>query len=232
MASVSITYTPNYSGCHRICVEGTETTCCYIDNSPSIVGLPKTVTIDLDQYPCVLNPPNEIDCVGYSLNGYIQPCCTDADSLLNRVEFTAAWPVTICVQYELQCKPIGVQCAPFTFTDCSDQLTGPIEGLWSGPTVPPAVVCSSAGPPSGTGGNYDVTPITPGTCCNCKSYTVTNQSIVPISIYYTGCNYAFVDTPLVLDPLEQQTFCAIENTIWTTTQSGFFTAEDNGPCED
>jgi len=230
MAQLEINYTPQYTGCHRICLVGQEETCCYIDSSLSIVGVSKEVIIDLADYPCIVPPVDEISCEDYSLNGYIQPCCTEEESLLNRVSFTASWPIIPCVQYQLECLLSGAQCLSFTFTDCSGQYTGPQEGIWGGPSVPPAVVCTSDGPPSNTAGNYDIEPIVPGTCCNCKSYTVTVQVPFIIEIYYTDCDGNFTTEPTLLYPDVPLQICAIENTIFTVTENGSFTAEDNGPC--
>lgn len=229
MAELEITYTPQYTGCHRICLTYGETTCCYLDYSLTIVGVEKTVIIPLSEYDCV-TPPGEIGCEGYTLNGYIQPCCTEESSELNRVAFTATWTITPCVQYELQCRLIGGQCLPWTFTDCTGAFTGPEEGIWGGPGTVPAIICSSAGPPNTTGGNYDVVEITPGTCCSCRSYTVTAEVPFIILIYYTDCTGAFINEPLSVAPGAPVTICAIENTIWTVTENAFFTALDNGPC--
>ncbi len=89
---LTITYTPHYPGCHRICFKtsGIEY-CCYIDNSPSILGQEKVTEINL--YPfsgCLGNiVPVSPGCDTVIVRGYIQPCCSQEGSDDNKVTFDA-----------------------------------------------------------------------------------------------------------------------------------------------
>lgn len=110
-AILSVTYTPAYSGCHRICFKTSQASyCCYQDNSPSQPGTQKITDIDLDDYvECLVDLPLEVGCEGGSnVDGYVQPCCTDAASLENRVPFTAVFSTVPCTSYRVECEESGV----------------------------------------------------------------------------------------------------------------------------
>lgn len=110
-AILSVTYTPAYSGCHRICFKTSQASyCCYQDNSPSQPGTQKITDIDLDDYAeCLVDLPLEVGCEGGSnVDGYVQPCCTDAVSLENRVPFTAVFSTVPCNSYRVECEESGV----------------------------------------------------------------------------------------------------------------------------
>jgi len=110
-AILSVTYTPAYSGCHRICFKTSQASyCCYQDNTPSQPGVQKITDIDLDDYAeCLVDLPLEVGCEGGSnVDGYVQPCCTDSVSLENRVPFTAVFSTVPCTSYRVECEESGV----------------------------------------------------------------------------------------------------------------------------
>ena len=109
-AILSVTYTPNYSGCHRICFRTSQASyCCYQDDTPAEIGVEKTTDIDLDEYAeCLVDIPFEIGCIDTSVNGYVQPCCTDSASLQNRVSFSTAFDSTPCTTYNVECTESGI----------------------------------------------------------------------------------------------------------------------------
>ncbi len=111
-AILSITYTPNYVGCHRICFRTSEENyCCYLDESGVVVGTPKTVTIDLtdDYVDCLVTTPIQYGCQGLlEVEGYIQACCVEADSNTGRVPFTAEYNSTPCEPYTVTCNESGI----------------------------------------------------------------------------------------------------------------------------
>jgi hypothetical protein len=110
-AQLDITYTPQYVGCHRICFRTTQAQyCCYLDTSSSVIGTPKTVTLDLENFAtCLVFIPEEISCTGTTpVTGYIQPCCSDENSNDNRVAFTASFVSTPCTSYNIECTESGV----------------------------------------------------------------------------------------------------------------------------
>jgi len=108
---LSITYTPQYQGCHRVCFRTTQQQyCCYLDNTGSVIGTPKTVDIYLSEYAeCLAFIPSEISCNGdTTVTGYIQPCCSDENSLSNRTAFTATFASTECGSYTVECYQSGI----------------------------------------------------------------------------------------------------------------------------
>jgi len=110
-ATLTVSYTPQYQGAHRICFRTTQTAyCCYLDQSLSVIGTPKTTEIDLTEFEsCLVDPPAELGCVASTLNGYVQPACEASDSLADIVTFNVTYPnPTICDTYQIQCNLSGV----------------------------------------------------------------------------------------------------------------------------
>jgi len=109
-AILTVTYTPNYPGNHRICFRTTLASyCCYNDDSPSVVGVPKTVTIELEDFElCLQNLPEEVGCNGSTVEGYVQPVCIEQGSVINRVLFTATFPSSPCTTYNIECQESGI----------------------------------------------------------------------------------------------------------------------------
>jgi hypothetical protein len=111
-AILSIDYTPYYNGCHRICFRSTELEwCCYLDESPSVLGTSKTVSINLSQdyAQCLVTVPTEIGCNGgTAITGYIQACCVDANSEVDRIPFNVNFPQDECTAYSIACLESGI----------------------------------------------------------------------------------------------------------------------------
>jgi hypothetical protein len=109
-AILSVTYTPNYPGNHRICFRTTQPSyCCYNDDSTSVVGVSKTVEIDLDDFElCLQDLPVEIGCTGSIVDGYVQPICVEQGANLNRIAFTATFPSESCDAYNIECQESGI----------------------------------------------------------------------------------------------------------------------------
>lgn len=109
-ALLSVTYTPNYIGNHRICFRTTQVSyCCYTDDSFSVIGVPKTTVIDLDEFEtCLQDLPVQVGCEGSVVDGYIQPFCVDQGSDLNRVSFTATFASNPCTPYRIECTESGI----------------------------------------------------------------------------------------------------------------------------
>jgi len=160
-ASLTITYTPQTEGCHRIYFKnGGSEYCEYIDESESVVGQSKQVTIDLDGYNTCINPmPVQITCNSNpDITGYIQPCCTEEGTQENTVSFTAEYDNVICEPYSIECIEEGCK---LLFI----QLTGDsIPYDEDAPFYPPIVTIESscggigasayASLTSGVGGSY------------------------------------------------------------------------------
>ena len=112
MASISIIYTPQYEGCHRIYFRlvGNETYCLYNDTSASEIDVPKEVeiTLTVDQLTCLEVP--DVNCVTtLAVEGYIQPCCAAESDLDTSTSFTFNGSVTKCTKYTINCKSAGIR---------------------------------------------------------------------------------------------------------------------------
>jgi hypothetical protein len=109
-AILTVTYTPNYSGNHRICFKTTgQTYCCYNDDSASVIGVEKSTTIDLEEFElCLGILPQPVGCDGSTVDGYVQPICIEQSSDINRVAFTADFPSTACSAYGIECQESGI----------------------------------------------------------------------------------------------------------------------------
>lgn len=133
-AILTLTYTPNYPGNHRVCFRTTQPSyCCYTDDSTSFVGIPKTIEIELEDFElCLQDLPAEVGCAGSVVEGYIQPFCVEQGSDVNRIAFTATFPSTPCTPYEILCTESSIE---------DIQVTDPGSGY--GPAEVPAIVISS-----------------------------------------------------------------------------------------
>lgn len=181
-ALLNVTYTPNYIGSHRICFRTTQPSyCCYLDDSASVIGVPKTTVIDLDEFEtCLQDLPSQVGCGDTPLDGYIQPFCVDQGSDLNRVSFTADFPSTPCQSYSVQCQVSSV---------AEIQVSDPGYG-WLPGDVPTVTITDLSGYGSGATAEAvmacndsnicfveSITIIDPG-----ESYYLINQIVVDISL--------------------------------------------------
>ena len=123
MATITINYTANYLGDHRVCYRqvGTTNYCCLTD-TVSALG-PQTFIIDFavladfcDGTADEVVVPVETDCGPYSYEGYIQPDCEVLGSPNNRTLWTADFTTTpSCLAYIITCESAGV--ASITVTE-------------------------------------------------------------------------------------------------------------------
>jgi hypothetical protein len=136
-AILSVTYTPNYSGCHRICFRTSQASyCCYQDDTPTEIGEYKITDIDLDEYAeCLVDIPFEIGCTDTIVNGYVQPCCIDATSVSNRVAFSVEYDSTPCTSFTIECQESGI-----AFITVTDSGSGYAVG-----EIPNVTITDSAG---------------------------------------------------------------------------------------
>jgi hypothetical protein len=109
-AILTVTYTPNYSGNHRICFKTTgQTYCCYNDDSASVIGLEKSTIIDLEDFElCLGTLPQRVACNATNVDGYVQPVCIEQSSDLNRVAFIADFSSIVCSAYSIECQESGI----------------------------------------------------------------------------------------------------------------------------
>jgi hypothetical protein len=129
MASISITYTPNYLGCHRIYFRevGNPEYCLYVDSSGSTIGEPKTTEILLEgDYADCIDTGDAILCAKPAIEGYIQACCADEEDLESRVAFNFDIDADTCDAFNVTCNASGIA---FVF------MTDPGEGYEATPFI-------------------------------------------------------------------------------------------------
>jgi len=118
-SNYTVTFTPQIDTCHRIYFRTTQEEYCYYQaDGPFEVGVPVTVTIDLQDYAeCLVTvPPTSCDDV-IIVTGYIQPCCTNEEALDNRVELNCVqYYTTDCGLYSVKCN--SSNCGTFTKSNC------------------------------------------------------------------------------------------------------------------
>lgn len=128
MASISITYTPNYEGCHRIYFKNVIDTeyCLYTDGSPSVIGETKTTVIELvgPLEDCI--PLDSVVCTDYEINGYIQPCCAAESDISLRAPFEFTADTAKCNTYLVECLASGISAI---------QISNGADGYITPPTI-------------------------------------------------------------------------------------------------
>lgn len=137
MAKLSITYTPYYAGCHKICLTNNGDTGCYIytDSSASVIGEPKTVEITVtEEILEALRIGSSFLCGDITIDGYIQACCAGENDEDSKERFgfiaTVSKP---CAQYALGCGRAGIA-----------EVVVVTAGSGYNPLSPPNVVITSA----------------------------------------------------------------------------------------
>lgn len=110
IATISITYTPQYEGCHRIYfrLDGNETYCLYTDTSLSEINVEKEVTIPItgDIETCLGVP--DLSCVTQTVEGYIEPCCAGVNDETLRAPFSFNPTQVVCTAYTASCSGAGI----------------------------------------------------------------------------------------------------------------------------
>lgn len=118
-SNYTVTFTPQIDTCHRIYFRTTQEEYCYYQaDGPFEIGVPVTVTIDLQDYAeCLVTvPPTSCD-NAIIVTGYIQPCCTNEEALDNRVELNCVQYATEdCGLYSVKCN--SSNCGTFTKSNC------------------------------------------------------------------------------------------------------------------
>lgn len=108
-ATLTLTFTAQYVGCHRVCYRLNNSggytcvnTTCLGGGASCSVSVP--ITVDNETCPTV------------EFDGYAQACCEDVSSLTGRIPFSATFtPFPACKRYKATCG--GVALASITMTD-------------------------------------------------------------------------------------------------------------------
>jgi hypothetical protein len=118
-SNYTVTFTPQIDTCHRVYFRTTQEEYCYYQaDGPFEIGVPVTVTINLQDYAeCLVTvPPTSCD-DAIIVTGYIQPCCTNEEALDNRVELNCVqYAATDCGLYSVVCN--SSNCGTFTKSNC------------------------------------------------------------------------------------------------------------------
>lgn len=185
-ALLTISYTPNYAGNHRICFRTTEPSyCCYNDDSVSVIGVQKVVIIDLEDFEtCLQNLPAEIGCADSTVEGYVQPMCIEQSATLNAVPFIAQYAAESCTAYRIECQESGI--AEIRLTD---------QGLgW----LPGEIAIVTITDNSGYGSDATAEAIM--ACNDANICYVESISIIDIGQFYYFLDQISIDISLPSDP--------------------------------
>lgn len=203
-ATITVLFTSNYTGDHRICWKdclsmGPYDCTTIVTCLGGGMGCSTTISVTVDDATC------ENAC----FDGYVQAVCEDAGSMTGRVAWTTSYtPTNACEAITLTCTPGGAAfCDSFSIdstTDCGGGTIAPAK-IASGTEMtfcfPPGTVITS---PT----DYTQVPAAT-TCCSCLSYTITPTLGVG-EYYYQDCiTKAFVTATTAI-PV---TFCAIEGSV-------------------
>jgi hypothetical protein len=163
-AILTVGYTPNYAGNHRICFKTTgETYCCYNDDSASIIGVQKSIDINLDDFElCLGTLPASVGCAASEVDGYVQPTCIDQTSDINRSPFIATFGTTVCNAYNITCEESGI--AEITIDE-------PGYG-WPTDVVPTITINDSSASGSGFVGTVTMNCVPGENFCSIDSVTI------------------------------------------------------------
>lgn len=107
MSVITVNYTPQYIGSHRICYRKQPdlTYCCLTDATASTPGIPKVFLITISDPPCATVPGVDPDaCANQIYEGYVQPSCELEASAVNRVPWSVSYtPDPDCANREVCC---------------------------------------------------------------------------------------------------------------------------------
>ena len=187
--NLTVTYTPNYSGCHRIyfSMNSTGPFCMYLDDTLSVVGDEKEVVIDLETYSeCLGSLPVQQGCEAERVYGYVQPCCTE-DEPSPTSEFIALFDTIPCTSYAVKCLDPG-GCGSFTKVNC-DGTPDPATYEYAYDATGKVIVCSSESPVNTPLSTYTFQlAADQNSCCDCINVTVSSSNpLVEFFVYYYDC---------------------------------------------
>lgn len=227
-ATLSVTFTPQYNGCHLIGFRGNPAGdwCVYTDNTASTINVPKTVEIDLFDYEECLgaaytpSPGDGPECEGVNIEFYVQPCC---DETVPEVTDTVEFQNPDCQGWRVECAAPGT-CGTFTFTDCY----GVDHENVSIGNYAAVNICGTNLANKG-GGTYTFSPAIANACCICKNVDVTNNDLLnAVTVYGFNCGREFISYQLGAGA--STTFCHSGIAPWTTDPDGL-TSSATTDCE-
>jgi len=215
MATLTINYTPQYAGSHRICyriqASPANSYCCLVDSTPSSIGVPKSYVINIGASPCSGVPGVDTEsCDPVIYEGYVQPTCDPDSSLDQRVAWNFDFNVTpTCTSYEVTCSSSGVlgmnitnpgsgynPLSPPAVTIAAPTGSGPVQAtgtavIGNGAITGTTVLNSGAGYTDGT---YPFCPLTGGTGTGADaSVVISGGAVVGFILGNEGSGYSDSD---------------------------------------
>lgn len=206
----TVTFTPQSEGCHRIYFKTTQENYCYYQaEGPFEIGVPVTITIDLQDYAeCLVTVPPITCNQTITVTGYIQPCCSTEETSVNVINTNCVkYSTEECGLYSVVCN--SSNCGTFTKANCfASGCTGindPVKYEFANNTI---YLCSSGtGVQNTANSTYVITKISSvaaniynpstetystiqSTCCDCYSAEVVidfPEGIFSMDVYYTAC---------------------------------------------
>ncbi len=131
IATINVTFTSNYVGCHRLFWRKTS-------SGPYSGPVEATPPCTGGGSPCTITFYDVIDtetCGVIDYNGYVQACCEDVTSAIGRVPFTVSYTATPT------CLPVSITCDAVSILDM--EVTVPGSGY--DPLSPPTVTLIGGG---------------------------------------------------------------------------------------
>lgn len=231
-ATITVTFTANYAGPHRICWRQCGVGAYVCTNIVDCVGggnvCAATVSIMVDPESCT----------PVCFEGYIQATCNPEGSPVDQVFWTSTFtPSPSCTQYNISCTDVlgcGVIPAVTMGLNCNGTArpaVGPLTNFGAGLNI-----CAQSVIPNLPAG-YVMNKI-PEQCCSCSAYTVSLTPVCPSCVldgtivYHTDCTTKeLIATPYSGNQSFLIDLCAITGTIQIVLgpeASGSATL--NGPC--
>lgn len=188
-ATITVNFTANYAGAHRICWRQCNVGSYVCTNVVSCVGggnvCSATISIMVDPESCT----------PICFEGYIQATCNPENSSVGRVPWSTTFtPTPTCSMYSITCtspplnQPCGVIPAATMGLDCNGTPRPEVGPITADTSV---YVCATGLIPNLPLG-YEMT-LFDGCCTDCEQYTITIiPGIMPSelngsSIYYIDC---------------------------------------------
>lgn len=187
-ATLTVNFTANYTGSHRICWRQCNIGTYTCTNLVECVGGGNVCSAIIS----IMVDPESCDPVCFE--GYIQAACNPENSTVDRIPWSTTFtPTPICVPYAIACAnegntPCGVIPALTMGLNCNGTTRPEIGSI---PANTRIMLCSTGVIPNLPSG-YSMTT-TEGCCSDCKQYTITVTKSCPgctlngTTVYYTDC---------------------------------------------
>jgi hypothetical protein len=202
-ATITVTFTSNYAGLHRIC---------WRIGSSAAYDCTTTVTCDGGGATCSEDITVSVDnetCDDVTFEGYVQAACEDINSTSGRIPFSVTFtPSPVCLRYEVTCLNAGVESITITEPGTGyDPLDPPAVAITGGggsgatadATVGDGAILTNTISVAGAGytnGVYGACPLTGGSGSGAQA-TVTISGTAVTSVIITAPGSGYLDTDIL-----------------------------------